>query len=757
MNINEFKNLLMAFADDPSDVDIRLGQATFHVREEVYDVRLKLSADEHQSLVVVENDREIAARTWLLTRVAHLPQLAEKIINTFSTKPAEPFVTPSGNYSPDIGSSSDGLEFVSDAVDYLANFADRKIPGATSVLYLTSDAGEGKTTVINRIAVIQAKKFKARTATTLIVPIPLSGRAFLTFDDAVIAALVNKLRFNYFYFDAFLALIRIGAIIPAFDGYEEMLVEGSKGEAVSALGGIVQSLDSSGTLIVAARKAFFDYLSFKSQAKLLDAVGNHSASFFKMEITRWTKDQFIDYGNQRGIASPEAIYGTVATRLGAEHPLLTRAVLVRRLFDVMSSDDDRMRLAELLGANPHDYFFTFVDAIVKREATEKWLSRVSGEVMEPLLPAVEHHELLAQIALEMWQASARSLRPDVIDLVVDIFSESRKKPANATRQIRERIKQHSLLAVDSNKGLAISFDHEDFQDFYLGEGLGRYLAAGVISDLYSVLSVNVLSKATVEQSIQYLVRVGADLAKCCENIKSINQGESGFSFCKENCGLLAIRMAEYLGNSGVVIAYVDMYFGLNSLSGRSLHGVTFERCHFQPFELGSAKLNEVVFLASEFERIDIGANGGASGCKFVDCKIDSLLVVFDEEYFFDPVQINERLKYFGADLIDSRVYLADAAVAHDDRMKLLNRFFRIFMRATQVNEDVIRLRLGSAVAAGFLEEILPLLISHGILSEVTWDGRGNQRRYRLATQMATINEALEHSHGSFDKFIRAFE
>ena len=756
MNINDFKNLLAAFADDPSDIDIRLGQATFQVREEVYDVRLKISQDEHESLIVVENETEFAARAWLLNRVARLPQLAERIITTFGPKETEPFVTPSGNYSPDIGTGND-LDFVPNAVDTLVDFANRKTPGATSVLYLTSDAGEGKTTLISRIAVTQAKRYKARTATVLIVPIPLSGRAFLTFDDAVIAALVNKIRFNYFYFDAFLALIRLGAIVPAFDGYEEMLVEGSKGEAVSALGGIVQALDSSGSLIVAARKAFFDYLSFKSQAKLLDAIGDHSASFFKIEINRWNKNQFVDYGRQRGVGNSEAIYETVSTRLGPEHPLLTRAVLVRRLFDVMSSDDDLVKLAELLGANRHDYFFTFVNAIVKREATEKWLSRVSGEVMEPLLATIEHHDLLSQIALEMWQASAKSLRPDVIDLVVDIFSENRKKPANIARQIRERIKQHSLLAVDSAKGLAISFDHEDFQDFYLGEGLGRYLAAGVTSDLYSVLSVNILTKATVEQSVQYLVRVGADLQVCCEKIKAINLGESGFSFCKENCGLLAIRLAEYLSNSGICVNYTDMYFGLNSLSGRSLHDVTFDRCHFQPFELGSAILSDVVFSASEFERIDIRSPEAATGCKFVDCRIDSLLVLPDEEYFFDPIQINEKLKYFKADLFDSRAHSTDATVSHDDRMKLLNRFFRIFMRATQVNEDVIRLRLGSAVAAGFLEEILPALLSHGILSEVQWDGRGNQRRYRLSKPMSLINEALEGSFGSFEEFIEAFE
>jgi hypothetical protein len=346
MDINDLRRALAAFADEPSDVDVRSGNVVAQIRDEVIDARVHYTEGTDRQLRIVENGQDYPVRSWFINRIARLPQLADRILASASSADAAHFVVPSGFMSPDLSKGETADEPVPDVVKALLASA-AAIPGATSVLYVTSDAGEGKTTVINRAARLQAKLYKEKRAASLIVPIPLTGRAFLTFDDAVIAALVNKLRFNYLYYDAFLELVRMGLVVPAFDGYEEMLVEGSKGEAVSSLGNLVQQLDSSGTVLVAARKAFFEYLSFRTQARLLDAIGDRYATFSRLAISRWSKEKFCEYGALRHADSPEAVYDTVATRLGSNHPLLTRAVLVRRLFDVLE-DVDRTDIVALL-------------------------------------------------------------------------------------------------------------------------------------------------------------------------------------------------------------------------------------------------------------------------------------------------------------------------------------------------------------------------------------------------------------------------
>lgn len=760
MDINEFRKILTSFADEPSDVDVRLGKVVAQIREDIIDVSISYSTTQNQELLVTENGQAYSARMWLLNRIARLPQLADRILvstNVPSEMAAQsPFVVPFGSMTPDLSSTQDSNTevIISDVLGTILTKATSPIPGATSVLYITSDAGEGKTTIINRAARQQAELFKAKKVSSLIVPIPLGGRAFLNFDDAVIAALVNKLRFNYLYFDAFIHLVRMGAIIPAFDGYEEMLVEGSKNEAVSALGNLVQTLDSSGTIFIAARKAFFEYLSFKTQAKLFDAIGNRSVSFSRLEISRWNKQQFCDYGKLRNVIDSEQIFETVAARLGGDHPLLTRAVLVRRLYDVASELKDRSDLAELLGSSPQDYFYTFVDAIVKREATEKWLSRISGELMEPLLDIDEHHELLSLLAQEMWQSSSTALRHDVVDVLVDIFAESHSKRANSIRQIKERLKQHSLLVADSSKGQALAFDHEDFQNFYTGEGLGRILSQSSRPSLQTFLSVSLLSIATVEQAVQFLLRHKIDAMQVVTALLEINKSEMGFSFCKENCGALVIRILECTPNQSTPVMLVSMLFSPEALAGRNLHNLIFQSCHFQPTSMVKANFYNIKFIGCEFERLELDiSERSIEGCTFTDCKIDSAIAIPGEEYSFDPMQIAPWLLEAGAIVLSSSEAPVHSIAGVDERLKVLERFLRVFLRATQVDEDVIRVRLGNGASPRFFDEVLPALLDNGILERVLWKGRGIQNRYKLMGQMSDISEALERANGSFDQFL----
>jgi hypothetical protein len=758
MDIAEFKRILISFADEPTDVDFSSGKVVAQLRDDIIDVTLSYDSTSDMRLVVTENGQAYGPRNWLINRVARLPQLAERLListavsDEVSTK--SPFVTPEGTLAPDISAANaDGADVViDDVVAAIISKASTPLPGATSVLYITSDAGEGKTTVINRAARTQAEKFKRREAASLIVPIPLGGKSFLTFDDAVIAALVNKLRFNYLYYEAFINLVKIGAIVPAFDGYEEMLVEGSKGEAISALGGLIQNLDSTGTVLVAARKAFFEYVSFRTQAKLLDAVGDRSASFSRLSIGRWDKEKFLEYGSLRGFKTAADIFNTISARLSPSHPLLTRAVLVRRLFDVLEDGDDQDRLVAILGQNPHDYFYTFVDAIVAREANEKWLSRASGDVYKPLLDIADHHGLLSLIAQEMWQSSQNALRLDVVDILVDLYVDGRGMNAVVVRQIKERIKQHSLLVADSARGQALVFDHEDFQRFYLGEALGSVLMRNAKSDIRAFLSVAVVPATTVEQAIQKLIRDGADIASILELIKEMSQSETGFTFCKENCGFVAVRLAECLPAGQRNVKLDSLYLPPASLSGRSLDGIEFTGCHFQPTSLAGATLHDVRFINCEFERLEI-TEVKLEGCLFDRCKVDALLLIADDECLYGPAEITAKLLELGAQMARTEELQVCVDVEDDPRFKVLERFMRVFLRSTHVDESYVRLRVGKGKTSLFFDEMLPELLSRGVLEEVPWKGQGIQRRFKLATSLTQINESLEDANGSFDSFL----
>ncbi|SDM36592.1 hypothetical protein [Polaromonas sp. JS666] len=749
MDINDFKRILCAFADEQKDVDVRQGKVVASIRDDIIEANLTYS--EEGNLLVEENEQKSPARTWLLTRIAKLPQLADRILAV--TPEPQPFVTPSGFLVDDLAATAelDSEEPLSDVLHTLSKRINNPIPGATSVLYLTSDAGEGKTTLIGLAARNQAKQLKEKKAQRLLVPIPLGGKAFLTFDDAVISALSNRLRFQYLYYSAFLELVKLGAIVPAFDGYEEMLIENNKDEAVSALSDLIKSLDSKGSVLVAARKAFFEYQSFRTQARLLDALGEHSISFSRLKISRWSKTKFCEYGQLRGVADAASIYELVAARLSVDHPLLTRAVLVKRLFDISEEIDDRNELVRQLSLNPEDFFFNFVNVIIAREATEKWLNRSSQDVGEPLIELSEHHQLLREFAIEMWQSSTNSLKYDIVDLLVDLFCESTKKSALATRQIKERIKQHSLLVVDSSRGPAVAFDHEDFQNFFLGEGFGALLARGVQAEIRSLMSINVLPLATVEQSVRAYKRFGGHLAPTLAVLQTISNSETGYSYVKENCGATLAWLAEDSSRDNQTVTLDGVAFPANSLAGKSLSNVIFNGCTFHPTTIRDWRDGKIIFNKCHFERLDF-SDQGLKDIEFRHCTFDAVMDLKSNEQIFEPAHINRKLRDAGGQLADGS-FGNPSDQADDDRIWELQRFLRIFLRTTHVDEDVIKLRLGKAISPDFFKQTLPDLVGLGVLIDVPWKGGGIQKRYRLNIPLSELQQALEKAHGKYEDFL----
>ena len=435
MEYNDFIRIVTCFADHRDHVLEGHGELLVRIRDEEIIAKVRRTSE---GLIVEEEDQRLRADSWIINRVARIPLLARRICSYIL--PPAPFVKPSGGLldKPD-QAPSDKDTYQEDAVKTLKEALGNRSAGMTSGIYLTSDAGEGKTSLIDFVAVQQAKAYIAKRSDWLLVPIPLSGRAFLRFDDAVVSALVNRLRFQLLYYDAFLELVRLGVLVPAFDGFEEMIVESSSGEAISALGNLVARLRSAGTLLIAARQAYFDYPSFRSQAALFDSIGSQQdVAFSRVSLNRWERDKFELYARRRGVHSPERLFDAVRRRVGErDHPLLTRAVLVKRLVDFAKEDADLQFLLERLGQEPPDFFYEFVSSIVGREANVKWLD-LSGDPPRAILTIEEHHELLAMLAHEMWLSATDDLRMDVVSLVVELFADFRDKTPTVKRQIGER-------------------------------------------------------------------------------------------------------------------------------------------------------------------------------------------------------------------------------------------------------------------------------------------------------------------------------
>ena len=743
MDFQTFKRILTTFADRPADFDASRGQFVAELRGEIVHASTQMK---NGAVWVTENERLDVAETWLTQRVARLPQLADRLLSFVPKQ--EHFVAPAARLLDQLEiAPTETEEAVPDAADGVMRFLDRKPAGTTTVLYLTSDAGEGKTTLIGEVTRRTAQRYKAKQSDYLIVPIPLGGRTFLRLDDVVVGALMNRLRFPYLYFESFIELLRIGAIVPALDGFEEMFIESSSGEAVSALGTLVQDLRSAGTVLVAARKAYFEYRSFETQSRLYDSLGSESASFARMDLLRWQRTHFLRYAESRGLQDPTRLYEQVSARLGADHSLLTRAVLVRRLMDLTADTERTAKFIESLGDKTEWYFTQFVRTILEREAHEKWIDK-QAEPHNPLLSVDRHIELLSMVAQEMWENNVDALRPEVMDLVAELFCEANRLQIGVSRQVTERLKQHALIVKDGQRQV-FAFDHEEFRDYFLGCAVGRIVRSGLVADQKRLLRVADLPRLTLDVAAFQIA--SSTHHGAVDSIQEAADAEGPASFTRENAGGLVLRL---LGSGGVKEVRA-LSFPVNSLSGRSFIGTTFIGCYFRPTSLRHTTLRGCLFEKCEFEGLEFTDGYDVVNTQMRGCQVHRVTVPDKEIAAFDPRRVAALLSTNGFLLHEpADVPVPAAEVQVDEELAVALRFMRLFLRATEVNEQSIRSRLGKSFGL-FERSVLPFFLERGVLGEVQYAGSGVQRRFKLQVRMHRVEEAERIAAGSFPRFLDA--
>lgn len=750
MDYDVFRNVLTAFADSP--VDMERGKLIVEVRDDLIEARLSLRDGD---VWVEENgvrDRDVH---WIVKRIARLPILADRILTNVPDEPH--FIEPAGRLLPRIERAPDDSEVELDRVTRpILDLLNERPAGVSTGVYLTSDAGEGKTTLIRHLARRQAQHYKEKETDWLLVPIALGGRPFLRFDDVIIGTLANTLRFPFLYYEAFVWLVRMGVIVPALDGFEEMFVEGQAGDAVSALGNLMQLLDSRGTILIAARSAYFEYKSLQTQASLFDSFQEQSADFTRVHLCRWDRERFIAYAGKRNVQDGPDLFDEVADKLNdRSHPLLTRAVLVRRLMDVASDGAGREGLIAHITADHDSVFERFVEAIVRREA-EKWIDR-SGQPVRPLLTVEQHHDLLAEIALEMWVSETEVLKSDAFDLVVDLYAESCGMDAGVTGQMRERVRQHALI-VPADVRSTFRFDHEEFYRYFLGRAMARTVAKGDVTDVRRAFRRARLPDLAVAVATREVLGASLAVSDVVATLNSACATEPHASFVKDNVGSLAVGLIDGDGGTRRVVIK-RMSFPFDSLHKRQIDNVEFRDCYFQRTDLAQTTIRNCRFERCQFDQIDLSEVDHIDGSALYDCEIFSVVRSADETEIFAPSVIDWVVQQQGFEVAARQQQAPSEPVqefAPDRKLVLTDRMCRAFSRSNGVNENTFRQRMGKD-AGLFFEEILPKLESHSVVKEVDYKGAGQQRRYRLAVSLRDVQQSIERSDGSFETFLQELD
>jgi uncharacterized protein YjbI with pentapeptide repeats len=754
MQIDTFKSIVATFADPGSEIIFDSQRMMFPINGDVVEAVI---SSRFGDIFINEGAGEISASRWIVERLAKLQLLSSRILDQIPDHPN--FVSPAADLLPTLEANPDGKAFhIADALSETLKTLDTHSPLETTVLYVTSDAGEGKTSLINAAARKQAAKFSEGSSDWLLVPIILGGRHFLRFDDITVGALQNKYRFPFLYYSSFLALVRMGVIIPAFDGFEEMFVENSSGEALSAMGILVGALNSTGAVVVAARKAYFEFENLKSQEKLYDTISSFSVGFSKLELNRWEETQFLQYCNNRKLKNSKEIYQRVAERLGADHSLLTRPVLVRRLVDIAQESVSLEEFIEKIHASGSDFFSVFVRSIIEREANEKWIDR-SGEMGATLITVEEHCELLSLIAINMWESRIEYLKQDHLDVVAEYFCEMKRKSSLQSQQVRDRIRGHALLIASPDINLAVEFDHDEFRQYFLGDGLARIvlpLTKSAASEALSVLRRGILPENSQLEFIRTVRRESDDKKlEVAKFLASISKLDGQASYTKENCGNLTLKIISDIDSNGLELE--GMVFGVDSMRDCKLSGVLFSKCYFSHSSYEVTEIASCDFVECTFGQLRLFTSTNICRNTFTSCTIDSIR--FDETSLeiWEPnaikAYLNKHNSFLNGGEVEETVDVESLSM--DERLVSVEKLFRYFMRSTHISESVIKIKLGDR-GQTFIDYTLPDLISTQVVEEIENRGAGQQRRFKLGRPLQSLNAHLSGAQGSYENFIAGF-
>ena len=731
-SLEEIRSDISAFADDEEDVVVEPNGDCIFVRGGV-EMSFQVAEDEHGRLIVGFEDQQLAYRDFLSRHLGRLDVLADRIV---AKRP--PIATYVDSEATMISPGSDKVS--GRALDLLHAQCTQGFAFAARVVFVTADAGQGKTALLRQYQHQQAERFVAGKSPFVFWHVDLQGRQLLRLSEALMGDL-SDVRVSGLWMPAVLRLLRHRALVLAIDGFDELAAEQGGTDALGALAMLVQRLGDRGTIVAASRRTFFDTDDYVSRAKLFSRTGGGDCQFDQLSLQDWGRDEGITYlarvtEDERSFDDPTQTYCEIVRELGSDdHTMVTRPFLLAQVarallrFRISATDfirgmDDRN---QAVGA--------VIENFVAREVSEKWKQKDTGE---PFLTADQHLRLLADVAEEMFRAQRATLDVETVETIAALLLDEWQIDQVLRQQILEMVRMHVLLTPPAEGHFGQrSFDHEEFRDWFTGYALKDRLVrlgqegGSVAQDL---LSAAQLPDATARHACALVERTPQLVDSILRGLVDLATHEWRPTYLQLNCGTLVpflldgVEPAERFTVDARMV-YSSLVFENTRLTrvdlnggtflNASFHGVDWDDVHFIDCDVG-----EPSFSRQAHHR-DVSLRGSRlEGLRLVDGD--------DEVREYAPIRIQRALSSIGVTLettpdTDPRTEIEPP---NGDARRLTRRLLNAFRRTTIISETVLKKRFPRDAAFVF-DVVIPLTVKHNVLVERAWRGSGSQSAWGL--------------------------
>lgn len=738
--MRDIDDVLCSLADDPADYERQGGIALFLRHGIEYSLEIADRPGVGLAVTATQADGTrlyVPFLSYVQREVLALPRLAGQIVRalerSWATRPGR-FIEGPAEWATGKNTGVWG-----ESGRQLPDLLMQGEPDSVHLVQLMAKAGQGKTALLEHVALDLARKYQPEPyPTPILLPVDLLGRYVGTVEDAIAGSLNNTYLFpGLSQRDVILALRRRWLVL-ALDGFDELAARVGVRESFLRISELLDQLSGSGTVVLSARESFFDL--YRITTAIRTYLQGYSTSVVR--LSRWTQSQGIDVFQQAKSKEPETDLRDLLHAFDGDEEIVFHPFFLTRLAILWVTGERFLEASDKATRTARSRYV--IETFVQREATEKWTDRDR----KPLLDLAGHTAMLGGIAEEMWRSGAFRLTREELELSAEIGLADREVTASHLELIRSRLPHHAALAT---RGDTWSFVHDRFFDFFLGVRLGELLAREAMGGVKQVLAVKELAPDVIEwvfdRSDVSRQRASGVMRVLNELVADGAEGALG-----SNAGQLASRILLASSEQAPLEAVGHTFVG-EVLTGWTYKHVTFRDCNLWQADLSGTRFEECAIVNCKLADVRVSRDTVLRNTEFVGGTISSVELK-DDRHLFSPEGIRRKLEQLGA-----RIRLAGPAVEMADHTesqfteemsRCVERFVQMSENSSDIPVDDLEAEFEDVARA-----VVRIGVSTGLMREVNKQLGGPRRkfvRFKGSRTLFLKGQAGKTGDASIDNF-----
>jgi hypothetical protein len=608
-------------------------------------------------------------------QMGNLRALARNALHVIS--PLESFIPSTARLDGDVPRDGNALLLLTEAA--------KPEEDLTSVVFVAADAGVGKTILLKEAVRNEAERYLRGESTSLWLYVDAQARRLAALDEAL-AGELDRLRAK-FSFDAALPLVRTGALTLVIDGFDELIGSvGAYDEAFNGLADFIGNLEGGGTLIAAARSAYYEQ---EFLARVSRGLGRGDRWVLKpLRLREWQMDQRALFVRQEasrlGILSGniERIVERVESALGSGElaGVAGKPFFVDRTAGLVINDDlpESESVKGLLNR--------LVDAYIDRDA-----SKLLTGARTPLLSSAGLRAFFDELAIEMWRQESRELSRSSVRELAALLGELEGLDDDGVREVATRAPYFAMLREGSMPG-SVAWEHDVYFAFFLSrplaeaissfdaKRLGRLLRRGRLPEDAAAMVGNLTRHIEAQHFVDLMV-------------DSTNVDGGDVDRVRRNAGLLAAGRLSDESHRGLRLKSL-------TIGDVALRNSEFDDCTFSAVEFAGTDLSSTRFMGCRtegvvvFDRVLVSRSGTELDIKGLGLESFHGLSVRDDEEdrtLYSPADVRDVLNDCG--LPSAAPVLAQRRVS-SEMVNLIAMVSKLYSRTNvfvEADDDLDRL------------------------------------------------------------------